>query len=155
MCTITTCSMPPADPRLSLGCIYQRDRGTLDQGSKTRAVHQLRRLVARSTVEEYMVDRARRKLVINHVVFSSLDERPKGQGGAATKAGELDDILKYGARQLFEEDEKAGDSAPACRLVSRVVLQFCGVLMSIKRGRDLCNSCGIAVNAACGHRRGG
>ncbi len=67
------------------------------------------RLVARSTVEEYMVDRARRKLVINHVVFSSLDERPKG--GAATKAGELDDILKYGARQLFEEDEKAGDSA--------------------------------------------
>ena len=55
-----------------------------------------------------MVDRARRKLVINHVVFSSLDERPT-KGGAATKAGELDDILKYGARQLFEEDEKAGD----------------------------------------------
>ena len=99
-----------------------------------------------------MVDRARRKLVINHVVFSSLDERPKG--GAATKAGELDDILKYGARQLFEEDEKAGDSAPACRLVTRVLLQFSGVLMSIKCGRDLCNSCGIAVNAACGHHRG-
>jgi hypothetical protein len=100
-----------------------------------------------------MVDRARRKLVINHVVFSSLDERPT-KGGAATKAGELDDILKYGARQLFEEDEKAGGSAPACRSVSRVFLQFCGVLMSMKRGRDLCNSCGTAVDAACGHRRG-
>lgn len=61
-----------------------------------------------------MVDRARRKLVINHVVFSSLDERP-ARGGAATKAGELDDILKYGARQLFEEDEKAGD----------IIFRFC------------------------------
>lgn len=65
------------------------------------------RLVARSTVEEYMVDKARGKLVINHMVFSSLDERQKGGTGA--KAGEVDEILKYGARRLFEEDEKAGE----------------------------------------------
>jgi hypothetical protein len=100
-------------------------------------IHHLRRLVARSTVEEYMVDRARRKLVINHVVFSSLDERPKGQGGAATKAGELDDILKYGARQLFEEDEKAGDTSFACRPASSLLLlQKCRAdLKSVKEAR--------------------
>lgn len=34
--------------------------------------------MARSTVEEYIIDKARGKLVINHMVFSSLDERLKG-----------------------------------------------------------------------------
>lgn len=54
-----------------------------------------------------MVDKAKGKLVINHVVFSSLDDRRKD--GVSTKAGELDVILQYGARRLFEEDEKPGD----------------------------------------------
>jgi len=57
--------------------------------------------VARSTVEEYMVDKAKGKLVINHVVFSAIDDKRPAYGG---KANDLDAILQYGARCLFEED---------------------------------------------------
>ena len=61
------------------------------------------RFVSRATVEEAMVQRSKSKLVLEHLVV-----RKAGTGELNQK--ELDDVLRYGAAELFareEEDEKA------------------------------------------------
>jgi chromodomain-helicase-DNA-binding protein 4 len=55
--------------------------------------------VCRLSVEEKIVVRAQEKLMLEHLVVRKMKDE--------FKEGELDDILKYGAKELFAEDNKA------------------------------------------------
>lgn len=72
------------------------------------------RLVAKRTVEEDILERAKAKLVQSELVISGMDTGAKtGKGAVATKfdAKELNSILQFGASELFsgkpEEDEES------------------------------------------------
>jgi chromodomain-helicase-DNA-binding protein 4 len=71
---------------------------------QTRSVMTLR-LVCRATVEERMMQRARDKMLMARLVMGG------GGAGAGAKrkedAAELDDLLRYGARELFADDPAA------------------------------------------------
>ncbi|CAI5465626.1 unnamed protein product [Closterium sp. Yama58-4] len=57
------------------------------------------RLVTRATVEERMVQMSKKKRVLEHVVVGKLKQSNLNQE-------ELDDILRFGAKELFEEEEE-------------------------------------------------
>ena len=59
------------------------------------------RLVTRGTVEERIMQIAKQKLMIEHLVFAKMT--------SILKKGELDDILRFGIKELFNEC----DSGPA------------------------------------------
>ena len=63
------------------------------------------RLVSAGTVEEEILERAKRKMVLDHLVIQQL----KGSGGAtkSTTSGDLQAILKFGAKSLFDSDKPA------------------------------------------------
>jgi len=56
------------------------------------------RFVTRSSVEERILQLAKKKLLLEHVVVGEA-----GRGRNLTQE-ELDDVLKYGAEELFVED---------------------------------------------------
>jgi len=82
------------------------------------------RLVTKSSVEEEIIERAKKKMVLDHLVIQRMDTTGKQlfKTGAAQKSGqpfskdELNAILKFGAEELFkEEDDKEGVSEePIC-----------------------------------------
>ena len=58
------------------------------------------RFVTRNTVEERILQVARRKMMLTHLVV-----RPGMGGGAVTMSKkELDEILKFGTEQLFKDE---------------------------------------------------
>ena len=57
------------------------------------------RFVTRATVEERMMECARRKLLLEHVVVQGMGDR----GGV--KQSELDEVLRHGTRELFAEED--------------------------------------------------
>ncbi len=63
------------------------------------------RFVTRNTVEERILQVARRKMMLTHLVV-----RPgMGQGGGVSMSKkELDDILKFGTEQLFKDEAENG-----------------------------------------------
>eukprot|EP00002_Diphylleia_rotans_P027941 TRINITY_DN5629_c0_g1_i2.p1 TRINITY_DN5629_c0_g1~~TRINITY_DN5629_c0_g1_i2.p1 ORF type:complete len:913 (+),score=163.96 TRINITY_DN5629_c0_g1_i2:1184-3922(+) len=62
------------------------------------------RLVTRSSVEERIVQKAKEKLLLEHIVVRKSD----ASGKAGLKQEEIEEILKFGAAALFS-DEDAGD----------------------------------------------
>ena len=62
------------------------------------------RLVSRASVEEKILNRAKEKMLLDHVVVQTL------QQGATERSGlrqqELDDILRHGAKDLFDESSE-------------------------------------------------
>ena len=84
------------------------------------------RLVTKGSVEEDIIERAKKKMVLDHLVIQRMDTSGRtvlktGTGGdSASKSqpfskDELSSILKFGAEELFKEkeDEDTGDE-PAC-----------------------------------------
>ncbi|KAL4452565.1 hypothetical protein ABPG75_008227 [Micractinium tetrahymenae] len=80
------------------------------------------RLIARNTVEERMMQRAKGKLVLEHVVVRKM--KRKGSSGALGSAAsgeqhldgsELQDLIRFGAAELFAEEgqEAAKEGEPA------------------------------------------
>ena len=69
------------------------------------------RLVSAGTIEEEILERAKRKMVLDHLVIQQL----KGNGTKSNTAGDLQAILKFGAKSLFDS-EKPGISALAMDL---------------------------------------
>lgn len=70
------------------------------------------RLVSAGTVEEEILERAKRKMVLDHLVIQQL----KGNGKkSSSTSGDLQAILKFGAKSLFDS-EKPGISAAAMDL---------------------------------------
>ncbi|VDM65916.1 unnamed protein product [Strongylus vulgaris] len=78
---------------------------------QTRQVN-IYRLVTRNSMEEEIVERAKRKLVLDHLVIQRMDTTGrtvlKSSGGARSipfDKKELNDILKFGAADLFKEGD--------------------------------------------------
>ena len=83
------------------------------------------RLVTSGSVEEDILERAKRKMVLDHVVIQRMDTSGRtildpNQGAAATSAGarmfkkdELAAILKFGAEDLFKEEQEQGEQPTA------------------------------------------
>lgn len=78
------------------------------------------RLVTGGSVEEDILERAKNKMVLDHLVIQKMDTSGRtvldsGPGSAAAGAklfnkDELAAILKFGAEDLFQEDEKSNDA---------------------------------------------
>ncbi|XP_046453090.1 chromodomain-helicase-DNA-binding protein 1-like isoform X2 [Daphnia pulex] len=80
------------------------------------------RLVTKASVEEDIVERAKRKMVLDHLVIQRMDttgrtvlDRKANNPSNATPFNkeELNAILKFGAEELFKDDED-GEDEPAC-----------------------------------------
>jgi len=83
------------------------------------------RLVTKNSVEEDIIERAKKKMVLDHLVIQRMDTSGttvlKPGSGGQDKTGnpfskdELNSILKFGAEELFkEEDDREGNEEPAC-----------------------------------------
>lgn len=74
------------------------------------------RLITKNTVEEDILERAKQKLVLDHLVIQSLgnkgitDAQSTAQKGDMFNKNELAAILRFGAEDLFK-DEEAEDGA--------------------------------------------
>merc|ERR1712226_1410049 len=79
------------------------------------------RLVTKNSVEEEIVERAKKKMVLDHLVIQRMDTTGRtvlNRGGLGSQPGggsnpfnkdELNAILKFGAEELFKEDEDEDD----------------------------------------------
>merc|ERR1712042_422444 len=83
------------------------------------------RLVTKGSVEEDIIERAKKKMVLDHLVIQRMDTSGRtvlGTAGGSDKNGqpfckeELSSILKFGAEELFkeEDDKDDGKDEPAC-----------------------------------------
>lgn len=70
------------------------------------------RLVTRATIEERMMQQAKNKLVLEHLVVQEMGRSQQ------LRQQELDDLLRYGAEELFLEQNSALLSGPAFDLLS-------------------------------------
>jgi chromodomain-helicase-DNA-binding protein 1 len=78
------------------------------------------RLVCKDTVEENILERAKQKMVLDHLVIQSMDTSgKKREAGVASKprnpfkTNELSAIIKFGAQNLFARDKPTADDANA------------------------------------------
>ncbi|XP_044576012.1 chromodomain-helicase-DNA-binding protein 1 isoform X2 [Cotesia glomerata] len=77
------------------------------------------RLVTKNSVEEEIVERAKKKMVLDHLVIQRMDTTgrtvldKKASGSNPFNKGDLNAILKFGADELFK-DEEEGDEEPKC-----------------------------------------
>merc|ERR1711962_1492838 len=79
------------------------------------------RLVTKNSVEEEIIERAKKKMVLDHLVIQRMDttgrtiHKNSGPSQDSTKQGnpfnkdELSSILKFGAEELFKEDLEKGE----------------------------------------------
>ncbi|MCO5609445.1 hypothetical protein L7F22_063671 [Adiantum nelumboides] len=56
------------------------------------------RLLAKMTAEQRIIEMARKKLVLDHLIVQNLDNV------SSSRAEEMEDILRYGAKALFDQD---------------------------------------------------
>lgn len=81
------------------------------------------RLVTKKSVEEEIVERAKQKMVLDHLVIQRmdttgrtvLDKKNAGTNSNPFNKEDLTAILKFGAEDLFK-DEEDGDEEPAVSL---------------------------------------
>lgn len=78
------------------------------------------RLVTRSSVEEEIVEKAKQKMVLDHLVIQRMDttgrtvlDKKSTSSSTPFNKEELTAILKFGAEELFK-DEEDGDEEPTC-----------------------------------------
>lgn len=107
------------------------------------------RLVTKNSVEEEIVERAKQKMVLDHLVIQRMDTTgrtvldKKNAGGTNSNPFNKEDlnaILKFGAEDLFK-DEEDGDEEPTVSLfvylislvqiLSRFLLQLYAKRLSI------------------------
>lgn len=73
------------------------------------------RLVTKNSVEEDIVERAKQKMVLDHLVIQRMDTTGRtvldkgSKSGAPFNRDELTAILKFGAEELFKEDDNDGE----------------------------------------------
>ncbi|KAJ1526021.1 hypothetical protein ONE63_009194 [Megalurothrips usitatus] len=80
------------------------------------------RLVTRSSVEEDIVERAKEKMVLDHLVIQRMDttgrtvlDKKSASSSTPFNKEELTAILKFGAEKLFEKEDDADDEdEPTC-----------------------------------------
>ncbi|KAK6936952.1 hypothetical protein RJ641_033982 [Dillenia turbinata] len=69
------------------------------------------RFITSKSVEEYILERAKKKMVHDHLVIQKLNaegrlERKEAKNGSKFDKNELSAILRFGAEELFKEDKK-------------------------------------------------
>ena len=65
------------------------------------------RLVTRNTVEERVMQRAKKKMMLEQIVVRKMHSKDKSS--ATFKKGELDNILRYGAADMFKDTATEGE----------------------------------------------
>lgn len=104
-------------------CIFDSDwnpQNDLQAESRAHRIGQKKdvkvfRFLSRETVEEDILERAKRKRVLEHLVIHGVEggDQPEGKDAQMTfKKEELSAILRFGAEKLFEKDKSSGVSAP-------------------------------------------
>lgn len=80
------------------------------------------RLVTKNSVEEDIVERAKKKMVLDHLVIQRMDttgrtvlDKKSGTNSTPFNKEELTAILKFGAEELFKDEENA-DEEPTVSL---------------------------------------
>ncbi|KAB7507969.1 Lymphoid-specific helicase, partial [Armadillidium nasatum] len=79
------------------------------------------RLVTKNSIEETIIERAKQKMVLDHLVIQSMDtsgrtvfnKRISSATSTPFNKEELNAILKFGAEELFKDDED-NDEEPVC-----------------------------------------
>jgi len=73
-----------------------------------KSVVNIYRLVTKSSVEEEIIERAKRKMVLDHLIIQKMDtsgqDSSKDPMATQFNKDELQAILKFGAEELFKED---------------------------------------------------
>ncbi|KAK6936951.1 hypothetical protein RJ641_033981, partial [Dillenia turbinata] len=74
-------------------------------------VFNIYRFITSKSVEEYILERAKKKMVHDHLVIQKLNaegrlERKEAKNGSKFDKNELSAILRFGAEELFKEDKK-------------------------------------------------
>lgn len=85
-------------------------------------------MVTKKSVEEEIVERAKQKMVLDHLVIQRmdttgrtvLDKKNAGTNSNPFNKEDLTAILKFGAEDLFK-DEEAGDEEPAVSLLAYLI----------------------------------
>lgn len=80
------------------------------------------RLVTKNSVEEDIVERAKKKMVLDHLVIQRMDttgrtvlDKKSGTNSTPFNKEELTAILKFGAEELFKDEDNA-DEEPTVSL---------------------------------------
>lgn len=107
-------------------CIFDSDwnpQNDLQAESRAHRIGQKKdvkvfRFLSRETVEEDILERAKRKRVLEHLVIHGVEGGDQGEGKEAQvtfKKEELSAILRFGAEKLFEKDQtkENENNAPA------------------------------------------
>lgn len=84
-------------------------------------------MVTKKSVEEEIVERAKQKMVLDHLVIQRmdttgrtvLDKKNAGTNSNPFNKEDLTAILKFGAEDLFK-DEEDGDEEPAVSLLAYI-----------------------------------
>lgn len=88
-------------------------------------------MVTKKSVEEEIVERAKQKMVLDHLVIQRmdttgrtvLDKKNAGTNNNPFTKEDLTAILKFGAEDLFK-DEEDGDEEPSVSLLSFIFLSI-------------------------------
>ena len=87
------------------------------------------RLVTRASVEETIIERAKKKMILDHLVIQNmdttgravLDQKPSTNASVPFNKEELTAILKFGAEELFKDDEEHDDEpAVSIRILDHI-----------------------------------
>lgn len=104
------------------------------------------RLVTARSVEEDIVERAKRKMVLDHLVIQRMDTTGrtvlnKRDGTSGTTANnpfnkeDLNAILKFGAEELFKDDDENDEEPVVSNFWSlNSIVWFIATLLSCNRG---------------------
>lgn len=84
-------------------------------------------MVTKKSVEEEIVERAKQKMVLDHLVIQRmdttgrtvLDKKNAGTNSNPFNKEDLTAILKFGAEDLFK-DEEGGDEEPTVRIMAHL-----------------------------------
>jgi hypothetical protein len=96
-------------------------------------------MVSRSTVEEKILDVAKGKMVLEHLVVATLggDDASNTKGNTAKAQSAMDEVLMFGARNLFNDEAEAeGTHLPPD--VALHTYAFVNVFCRLPKGRCVC-----------------
>ena len=106
------------------------------------------RLVTRASVEERLITMAKRKMILEHLVVQKMPNAAPGgsdddsadiserRTGASLRQAQLDDILRYGATELFAEGEGADTGAAAALVWDDAAISQLLDRTAVPDGRD-------------------
>lgn len=100
------------------------------------------RLVTKNSVEEDIVERAKKKMVLDHLVIQRMDttgrtvlDKKSGTNSTPFNKEELTAILKFGAEELFKDEDNA-DEEPTVSL-SRPQISRCRIVLKCYQSNTL------------------